>query len=301
MIRFSILLLSFVMMACDKAGAPISTKSTVDFTSTVVGKITDQRVPEISGMALSNRSDDVLWVLNDSGDKAFIYALKKNGDFIAAVKIKDADNNDWEDLASFQMDGVPYLLIGDIGANVSNPETFSLYLVKEPHVTDDNVDLERRIDFRYNDGSRDCEAMAVDPIRGKILLLSKRDSPARLYEIDLHSNLQIQTAYFRGQVTSIPQPTDAEIQSHLDRYHAQPTALDIQPNAKIAVLTYRRLFVYDIASQQSYVEAMNDSNGAIIEYPALKQAEAMCFDYDGRSILITTEDLPAEILKISFE
>jgi hypothetical protein len=301
MIRFSILLLGLLMMACDDSKAPIPTKSTVAFTSTVIGEITDDRVPEISGLVLSHRSDDVLWVLNDSGDKAFIYALKTNGDFISAVKVKDADNIDWEDLASFEMDGEPYLLIGDIGANVSDADMFSLYLIKEPELTDEKVDLERRIDFRYNDGPRDCEALAVDPIRGKILLLSKRDEPARLYEIDLRSNLKVQTAYFQGEISSIPQPTKDEVKSSLDKYHAQPTALDILPNRKIAVLTYRRLFAYDILSQQSYIEAMNDSSRAIVEYPSLKQAEAMCFDFDGRSILITTEDLPAEILKISFE
>lgn len=301
MIRISFLLSALLLLACGASDVRDPLNSTVHFTATVVGEITDDRVPEISGLALSNRSDSVLWVLNDSGDKAYIYALRTTGEFLAAVKIKDSDNDDWEDLASFEMDGEPYLLIGDIGANVSEPDMFSLYLIKEPLLTDEKVELERRIDFRYNDGSRDCEALAVDPIRGKILLLTKRDVPARLYEIDLNSTLKVSIAYFSGEVTSIPQPTQDEIKSNLDRYHAQPTALDLLPNRKIAVLTYRRLLTYDLSSQESYLEALNDSTRALVEYPALKQAEAMCFDFDSRSVLITTESLPAEILRISFD
>ena len=301
MTRFSLFLVFTLILGCGASDVRDPLKSTVNFTSTVIGTITDDRVPEISGMVVSQRADSVLWVLNDSGDKARIYALHRSGEFLAEVKIENADNDDWEDLASFELDGQPHLLIGDIGANVSDPDQFTLYLVKEPLLTDEKVDVERRIDFRYNDGARDCEALAVDPVRGKILLLSKRDVPARLYEIDLYSKLSLATAYFRGEVTSIPQPTNDEIKSNLDKYHAQPTALDIRPNNKMAVLTYRRLFTYDLSSQMSYNDALNDSSRALIEYPALKQAEAMCVDVDGRSVLITTENLPAEILKISFE
>jgi hypothetical protein len=42
-----------------------------------------------------------------------------------------------------------------------------------------------RVRFRFEDGPRDCEAMAVDPEQPRALLLSKRTEPPVLYELTL--------------------------------------------------------------------------------------------------------------------
>lgn len=300
MIKLFPLLLVLFIIGCGASDVRDPFNSTVQFKADVFTQISDSRVSEISGIAPSRQVDNFFWVINDSGDDARLYAINASGIIVAEVKVRDADNIDWEDLASFKMDGESYLLIADVGNNVDPRDVFSLYLVKEPDIQDGKVDWQRRIDFRYSDGSPDCESVAVDAVNKKILLLSKRDVPPVLYELDLLADSGINTAKRVGEVTTIPQPTEDEKKKYLDQFHAQPTALDILPDAsKIAILTYRRLFIYDHKLNESYLVSLNRSDRALIEYPALEQAEAMCFY--GESVLITTEKLPAEILKISMQ
>jgi hypothetical protein len=241
-------------------------------------------------------------VINDSGDAAKLYAINLGGEIVATVEIKDAENFDWEDIASFKIEGVPYILIADIGNNVVHRDIFSLYLIKEPPVQDGKITIERRIDFRYIDGPRDCESISIDPVNKKIILLSKRDVPAVLYEIDFAHADGVAMAQRVGEIYSIPQPIPDEIKTYLDRFHAQPTAMDILPDdSRLAVLTYRRLFVYGHHPNKAMIESLNQMDRAMIEYPPLQQAEAMCFDFDNKSILITTEKVPAQILRIRLE
>ncbi|RQW02584.1 hypothetical protein EH223_12175 [candidate division KSB1 bacterium] len=66
----------------------------------------------------------------------------------------------------------------------------------------------------------------------------------------------------------------------------------------LSVLSYRRVFLYPHQPDKPIINSLN-SERVLIEHPALEQAEAMCFDTDNMSILITTEKLPALILNIT--
>src|SRR5690606_433613 len=79
--------------------------------------ITDSRLDEISGLAASRRHADVFWVHNGSGDEPVIHAVGSDGEHRAEIHIDGATHTDWEDIASFELDGVPYLMIADIGDN----------------------------------------------------------------------------------------------------------------------------------------------------------------------------------------
>lgn len=297
--NFPLFLAVAFLLACRPAHFRDASKRSVPFQTTILGEITDQRISEISGMTLSRRHQNMLWVINDSGDDANLYAVTRSGTVAAVVTINNADNVDWEDLASFTFADQDYLLIADVGNNVVHRDVFSLYILPEPALEQSNVDLLRRIDFQYSDGARDCEAVAVDAVQQKILLLSKRDVPAVLYEIAMQDTTPVSFARRLGVVTSIPQPTPDEMKRHLDKYHAQPTAMDFMPDySMLSVLTYRRLFLYPYRAGMPIINSLN-AQVALIEFPALEQAEAVCFDADNRSILITTEKLPALILKIT--
>ena len=295
----SLLVLAFFLaLGCDKSQP---SKPTDNYDYVQVGEITDKNVDEISGLAISRMNPDVLWVINDSGDKENIYALSHSGEMIAGIKVDGAENDDWEDLALFSYQGVDHLLIADTGGNTSNRKTFDLYIVREPNVfeTPKSVNVQWRIRFQYEDEPRDCEAVAVDAHLEKIYLLSKRSVPAVLYEVPLRpGGDSIVTAKRLGEVRSIPQPTSSEIKKRYDEYHAQPTGLDATPGGrKITVLTYRRLFIYERAENESWIDALNKTP-LQIEYPPLEQAEAICFYTDEQAVLVTSEQLPAPILKI---
>ena len=62
--------------------------------------LTDERVDEISGLAASRQHPGVIWALNDSGDRAHVYALAPDGEVLATLWLRGARNIDWEDLAT---------------------------------------------------------------------------------------------------------------------------------------------------------------------------------------------------------
>src|SRR5690606_6163574 len=44
-----------------------------------IGQVRYEALREISGIAASGQSDDLLWVHNDSGDEALIYGIRRDG------------------------------------------------------------------------------------------------------------------------------------------------------------------------------------------------------------------------------
>lgn len=85
---------------------------------------------------------DLLWTIEDSGNKNNIYGLNKKGEIKKDIDITNAENIDWEDLTS---DKNGNLYIGDFGNNNKKRDNFTIYKVS-------NLDTEEtsaeRIDFK---------------------------------------------------------------------------------------------------------------------------------------------------------
>ena len=94
---------------------------------------------ENSGIQLIHNSN-LLWALNDGGNKSRIYGINTKGKIIKVVTI-NAKNNDWEDLTS---DPKGNLYIGDFGNNYSNRKNLAILKVKAKHLKNKkNADVER--------------------------------------------------------------------------------------------------------------------------------------------------------------
>ena len=94
-----------------------------------IARIQSQELNETSGMVVT---DSVIWLHNDSGDSATIYAISKEGTYLGKADIKDAYAKDWEEMTSFSKDGKQYLVIGDIGDNHERKEKVELYVLPQP-------------------------------------------------------------------------------------------------------------------------------------------------------------------------
>ncbi|WP_146909188.1 hypothetical protein [Arenimonas daejeonensis] len=138
----------------------------------IAGLVTDPAMDEISGMAASRTHPGDFWVINDSGNSAELQLMDGSGQHRGSVAAGVA-NIDWEDLASFELDGKPYLLIADTGDNGGLRRDLVLHVLEEPSDLATPAKLAWSLRFRWPDGPRDCEAVAVDPKRGEVLLLSK--------------------------------------------------------------------------------------------------------------------------------
>ncbi|XCI75173.1 MAG: hypothetical protein ABI045_07470 [Flavobacteriales bacterium] len=83
-----------------------------------------KELKENSGLQYSN---GYFWTFNDSGGKAELYKINpSSGDILQTVKLSQAKNCDWEDIA---YDG-QYLYVADIGNNMQNRKNLIIYKVQ---------------------------------------------------------------------------------------------------------------------------------------------------------------------------
>ena len=138
--------------------------------STVTGTVADPALDEISGVVVGHRMDGVLWVEEDSGNDAAVYALEPTGEVVAEVTVDGATNEDWEDLAWAK----GRLWVGDIGDNERDRSAIQVYSFREPRdrgVTSVDATIVR---LRYEDGPHDAEAMFVDPRDEHLYIIEKQ-------------------------------------------------------------------------------------------------------------------------------
>jgi hypothetical protein len=266
--------------------------------------ITDAKLDEISGLAASRRIDDLYWVHNDAPRPAELHAVNGRGERRGSLRIDGTRAIDWEDIASYTLDGKPWLLIGDVGDNGGVRKDYELIAIEEPVLPADGKTLVVkpvwRMRFRYPDAPHDCEAFAVDVQARQILLLTKRTPQPILFSLPLGpGDGTTQVAQKLIEITSIPRPTAAERLARFPaaRYGGSPTGMDIDEAGRRAiVLTYRDLWIFPRAPGETWAQAFAKTPQRM-PLPPIAQAEAIGFDRHGVSIHVSGERLPAPWLR----
>lgn len=274
---------------------------------TLLGELDFELLPEASGMTVSRRDPNRLWIINDQGNPAELIAVDTKTMNHTVIKVRGARNRDWEELAAFDIDGQAWLLIADVGDNKAVRDNVRLIFVKEPDVSlaSKKVDSQS-VRMTYPGGARDVEAVAVDATRDAIYFLSKRTKPPVLYSLPLReAMLQAASgtkASLRptklGDVLSIPEPTAFELKlfPKYGMYRNQPTAMDVSPDgSQIALLTYGEAYLISLGPEQSWLDAMNTSPQPI-GMPILAQPETIAFDSDN-NVYLSTERQSAPVLR----
>jgi hypothetical protein len=269
----------------------------------LAGLITSGDLDEISGIAASRVHDDVLWAIEDSGNPARLYALSRRGRIIARYKVEGAKNTDWEDLASFELDGRHYLLVADTGDNGGQRRDFVLHVFQEPETLQGGtLKPAWSIRARWADGPRDCEAVAVDAAAGTVLLVSKKRKPPELFALPLaNPHGQWREARRIGRLQDVPE-ADADLQRSdpkLARLSPQVTAADLSPDATtLAVLTYGSVLFYRRNAGEDWGEAVARAPEAH-DVPLIPQAEALAWSRRGGGLYASGEFSPAPIFYLS--
>lgn len=252
---------------------------------TVVGRLDDPALREVSGLVAS-RSQDVLWVHNDSGDGARVYAIDRAGALRAAFDVEGAEAFDWEDLARAPgRAGRPDdLYAGDIGDNRETRDTVAVYRFPEPTVAPGSSPSQAvgagptdRIDLRYPDGPHDAETLLVDPVTGDLFVVTK--------------DLVGRSGVYRAPASTAPGPAvEMEHVATLDLgIGGLATGGDISPSGDaIAVRTYFSTLVWGRRPSESVGDALARRPCAGPRIPEL-QGEAIGFAPDGESYLTTSE------------
>jgi hypothetical protein len=270
----------------------------------VAGQLENKDIVEASGLASSHRDPGLLWTLNDGGSKPHLYAVDLTGAHRGRIKLEEARNRDWEDLASFTLDDEPYLLVADVGDNDNRRKSVSFYVVAEPDLgVDHKVRLEPswRVDFRYPDGPRDAEAVTVDAANERVFVLTKRDLPPVLYEVPLRPNGDDKvTATRLGTIESLPRPRRQDIDQapFTKDFHWQPTGMDLSPDGNLAViLTYRAVYVFRRDPGASLYDSLT-GRAYSLGLGNFRDAESVAFSADSKSIFVTVERRHAPLLRI---
>lgn len=185
----------------------------------------DERVHESSGLI---SIEGHLFTHNDSGHDARIFEIDRSGNILNTIKIENAVNHDWEDLAQDET----YLYIGDIGNNQGDRKDLTVYAVsKNELLTSDRVTA-KAIKFHYQDQTRfkydatttpyDAEALIAFGDNLYIFTKNWADKTTTLYRLSKES----------GEQTAV-----AIASQKLDFY---VTGADIDPDGKsIALCGYQ--------------------------------------------------------------
>jgi len=244
-----------------------------------LAEIKNGDIDESSGIAVSIRNRDSFWTHNDSGDRPCLYLINRSGETLADIRIKGARAKDWEDIASFRWGRSVYLIVGDTGKSVLSARN-TLYIINEPVINSRvrTVEPAITIKFKYEDGHHDCESIAVDPVLGKIYLVTKstnnKDRECRVYELPFpNTKGEFELTAQAIAVLKIP----------------MVTAMDISPDGlRAIVLTYSDAYEYTREKDETWSEAFARGPRRI-KMPKRKQGESICYGPDGKTLYLTDE------------
>ncbi len=145
------------------------------------GNIEGAYLAEASGVAVSRLDDDVLWLHNDSGDSARVFALTTEGALVTDLALPGVTAVDFEDIASGPCAASDACLwVGDIGNNGKGRTVLDVYVLAEPVLpaADDAVtaDAITRLRYSYPEEPVDAEALMISPSGDRFFVIEKVDA-----------------------------------------------------------------------------------------------------------------------------
>jgi hypothetical protein len=140
-----------------------------------VGTVASAELDEISGAALSRKRPGIMWLHNDSGNDAVLFAVTLDGLDDERVALPDLDAVDWEDIAlgPGPDPAIDYLYIADIGDNRARRASVTVYRLPEPSAGVETIAGADTLTITYPGGPTEAETLLVDPVTGDIVIAGK--------------------------------------------------------------------------------------------------------------------------------
>ncbi|GAA2083108.1 hypothetical protein [Actinomadura alba] len=234
--------------------------------------ISDSRVTESSGLALSTRHPGVVYTHNDSGGSAAIYAIGPDGRTRATLTVSRAYNRDWEGIAVGRDQAGPAIFVGDIGDNAGGAQPYvTVYRVPEPARLADQTLAATAFRLKYEDGPRNAESLLVNPRTNRLYIASKQ---------------------FGGGLYEAPANLRADRVNVLRRVGAAPLlATDgaYAPDGRHFVIrTYYAAHIYSAPGRLL----------RIVSLPNQEQGESITYSADGHSLLAGSEGPRSPVYRV---
>jgi hypothetical protein len=265
-------------VACTAYGTPVQ-----------MGAVVDATLTELSGIAVSRRDPDLLWVMEDHLGAPAVYGLDTTGALRVTVNLTDATNNDWEDIALAPCGEETCLYVGEIGNNASDRVGLGVYRFPEPD-PDDAVDgvIDTTWDFFgfvYPDTNQNAEALAVTSAGIPVVFTKRYD--------DETSNVYGFPSMDPG--TEVPLTALGTFSSGAVDANAAAavTAADLWPDdSRLIVRTYGGMFEFDTSGG---LETLNGAIKTDVVGAVETGGEAIAYDPVRRGFWQVSEGVASEI------
>lgn len=156
-----------------------------------LGRIDHKAITESSGLAASRNHPGVFWTHNDSGNGPFVFAITREGKFLAEYPVAGVRNKDWEAIAT---DDQGDLFIADIGNNDLKRDRVIVYRVDEPNPAAAGrngkgpaLRVKQVWRLKYPSKPFDAEAFFVHQRKGYLISKLLTGKNAGVYRFDLAS------------------------------------------------------------------------------------------------------------------
>lgn len=209
----------------------------VNWSTTDPQTFEDLSVDESSGLSAGYADPSVIYTLEDEDNKASLYRFSTGGLVFGEQKVENAENVDWEDMASGPcmagVEGDGCLYIGDIGDNDEVRDSLTLYIVPE---SDAESVTAVACPLVYPEGERhNAETLLLFP-DGTIRIVTKEaDGEAKVFLIDTLDCGQ-ETVMVREAVLQIPGSDEAA---------RKITAGTVGPEGQVILRSYTQGFLWD--------------------------------------------------------
>jgi hypothetical protein len=268
--------------------------------------VQDDRIAEASGLA-AGAAGGLLFVHEDAGRPAAVYALDDRGALAFVVDVVGAENLDWEDLATGTDEaGRPALYVADIGdaAAVLKPagqpprRAFSLVRLAEPQAPAEPAETRSpssvptvaaedvaTFPLEYSDARpRNAEALAVQPRTNRVFVIDKVGTGGRVTRLWVAPELLV--AGVTNALTALADLPMVEVSG----------AAFSPDGGLLAVRTPTTAYLWRVEGDD--VAAAVRAAPVEVALPTQRQGESIAFTGDGRSLLVGSEGVRQAVFTV---
>ncbi len=275
--------LAFFTLSCAEGNTQVSQKNasviqkidSVFLAGIPQNKLANPVLEEVSGLVVSHRYPNRLYVHTDSGGEAAVFVLDTLGNELGKLELSGLSNRDWEDIAVGPgPNGSSYIYVAEIGDNEAKYDQIYLYRFAEPEllqaIPSAAID---RVSLQFPGGPKDAESFLVDPISGELYLVSKREAKNTLYRVPADG-------FEKGNAL-------------LEKLHSfdftSSVAADVsRDGSQILIKNYLQVFYWTRQANQSLSEALQ-APPQRLPYVPEPQGEAIGFNCKGDAYFTLSE------------
>jgi len=254
----------------------------------------DKAMDETSGIAASSINPDLFYVHNDSGDTSRFFAIDAKGNLRSTIYFRGNEKMwgvaDCEDIAvgPGPKKGRSYIYLGDIGDNGAHRNAITVYRFTETSAwasAGKTEAIATSFNYRYPDGAKDAESMAIDPLEKLLYIITKRGDSVGVYTAPLNAKAgDTTTLTFRGKLFFDGMKPFKWI-----------TAADISKDGQqVLIKSYEKVYYWRRRGNEAIWQTLQRPTREL-NYKQERQGEAIGFTQDGKGYYTTSEGVFAPI------